>query len=277
MVNSNCDKLSDALSAYADGELSPQETTLIEAHLESCAVCRGALAALKTTDRQLKALRQEERAPEDLWGKVMTSVSTMDRDAPERDDDAADPAWSASRFGRRRSMGIAAGVLLMLGVGLSSPFWSRFGGKNPLIVEPVNDFITFKVSERPLDMAATDPVALKKWFQGKVDFRLPLKGAEIDGYRLVGSRLCYFLNRRLSALMYERNAARISLYVMTGEDLEIPKGTWEPEASREIASFAVENYRNLIWQDGELVYALVSDQPKDDMLRFVAGLHLDSA
>ncbi|TQV70322.1 anti-sigma factor family protein [Denitrobaculum tricleocarpae] len=278
MANSNCDKLSDALSAYADGELSPQETTLIEAHLESCAVCRGALAALKTTDRRLKALRQEERAPEDLWGKVMTSVATMDRDASEQDDEAAaDSVWGASRFGRRQSLGIAAGVLLTLGVGLSSPYWSRLGGKNPLIVEPVNDFITFKVSERPLDMAASDPVALKEWFQGKVDFRLPLKGAEIDGYRLVGSRLCYFLKRRLSALMYERSGARISLYVMTGENLEVPEGTWEPAASREIASFAVEDYRNLIWQDGGLVYALVSDQPKDDMLRFVAGLHLDSA
>ncbi len=277
MASSNCDNLRDALSAFADGELSPQETRLIERHLETCASCRAALAAIMAQDRQLKELGLEERAPDDLWGKVMTSVSSIEPETPFRDDAAGDPSWRRPRLGRRQSMGIAAGVLLTLGAGLSSPYWSRLGGKNPLIVEPVNDFITFKVSERPLDMAGSDPVALKKWFQGKVDFRLPLKGAEIDGYRLVGSRLCYFLNRRLSALMYERSGARISLYVMTGEDLDIPEGTWEPAASRQIASFAVENYRNLIWQNGDLVYALVSDQPKEDMLRFVAGLHLDSA
>lgn len=277
MANTNCDKLSEALSAYADGELSPQESRIIEGHLESCANCRESLAATLGLEQRLKQTCSDEQAPDELWDRVMTSVSDIPPDAADQDTETADPSWGASRFGRRRSMGIAAGVLLALGVGLSSPYWSRLGGKNPLIVEPVNDFITFKVSERPLDMAGSDPVALKKWFKGKVDFRLPLKGAEIDGYRLVGSRLCYFLNRRLSALMYERPGARISLYVMTGEGLEIPEGTWEPTASRQIATFAVENYRNLIWQEGDLVYALVSNQPKDDMLRFVAGLNFDTA
>lgn len=277
MANTNCDKLSEALSAYADEELSPQESRIIEGHLESCASCRDNLASIHGLEQRLKQTSIDEQVPDGLWDKVMTSVSDITPDAADQDTPTADPSWGAAQFGRRRSIGIAAGVLLALGVGISSPYWSRLSGKNPLIVEPVNDFITFKVSERPLDMAATDPAALKKWFKGKVDFRLPLKGAEIDGYQLVGSRLCYFLNRRLSALMYERPGSRVSLYVMTGEGLEIPKGTWEPVASRKIASFAVESYRNLIWQEGDLVYALVSDQPKDDMLRFVAGLNFDTA
>lgn len=278
MAHYNCNQLRDALSAYTDGELSVQETRLIEGHLAGCASCRETLAAMTATDRRLKGLGDEERAPDALWERVMTSVSEIEPGEPsDRPGEAADPAQPSFRVGRRQAMGIAAAVLLTLGVGLSSPYWRRLGGKNPLVVEPVKDFITFKVSERPLDMAASDPVALKEWFQGKVDFRLPLKGAEIDGYRLIGSRLCYFLNRRLSALMYERTGARVSLYVMTGEDLKIPAGIWEPVASREIASFAVESYRNLIWQEGDLVYALVSDQPKDDMLRFVAGLYLDKA
>lgn len=278
MAHYNCSHLRDALSAYIDGELSAQETRLIEGHLGNCASCREILAAMTATDRRLKGLPDAESAPDALWDRIMTSVSEIEPgEVPEAPAEAADPRRASFRVGRRQAMGVAAAVLLTLGVGLSSPYWRRLGGKNPLIVEPVNDFITFKVSERPLDMAASDPVALKEWFQGKVDFRLPLKGAEIDGYRLVGSRLCYFLKRRLSALMYERTGARISLYVMTGEDLEIPAGTWEPLASREIASFAVESYRNLIWQDGDLVYALVSDQPKKDMLRFVAGLHLSTA
>lgn len=277
MANTDCEKLSEALSAYADDELSPQEARIIEGHLEGCARCRETLAATLGLEQRLKRACGDEQASDQLWDRVMTSVSDIAPDAAEQNEVTQDPSWQSSRFGRRRSMGIAAGVLLALGAGLSSPYWSRIGGKNPLIIEPVNDFITFKVSERPLDMAGSDPVALKKWFKGKVDFRLPLKGAEIDGYRLVGSRLCYFLNRRLSALMYERPGGRISLYVMTGEGLDIPKGTWEPAASREIATFAVEDYRNLIWQEGDLVYALVSNQPKNDMLRFVSGLNFDAA
>lgn len=284
MSNSKCEEMKEALSAYADGELQADERETLEAHLAGCSNCKTALQATIAIERRLRALCAEERAPEGLWDKVSDSIS----DASVEDVETVtktghfqqidhEVAGRGPRIGRRGMAALAAGVVLALGAGVTLPYWRRIGGQNPLVVEPVNDFITFKASERPLDMAASDPVKLKQWFNGKVDFRLPLDHAETEGFRLIGSRLCYFLNRRLSALMYERSGTRVSLYVMTGEGLEIPEGTWESSAGRAISSFHVKGYSNLIWQDGDLVYALVSDQPKNDMLRFIAGLKLETA
>ncbi|WP_282610007.1 anti-sigma factor [Pelagibius sp. Alg239-R121] len=289
MAKTNCELMRQALSAYVDGELPAHEARIVEGHLTYCSGCSKAVEETIAIERRLQQTCRDEQAPDGLWGDVMLSISDDRPDSmsentltevsgqPHRDDTPDQNSTRVSRFGRRRAGAIAAGFLLALGVGFSSPYWSRLGGKNPLVVEPVNDFITFKMSERSLDMAASDPAKLKEWFNGKVDFRLPLDRSETDGFRLVGSRLCYFLNRRLSALMYERSGDRVSLYVMTGEGLEIPEGTWEPLASQVISSSEVKGYSNLIWQSGDLVYALVSDQPKNEMLRFIGGLKLKAA
>lgn len=284
MANPTCDQMKEALSAYADGELSADETRVVEEHLASCPSCAEDLKTMNEIEQRLRRFSKEEGAPDGLWESISDSISdsrvedlSLARESGHQEQPLSNEMRETPRFGRRRLAAIAAGFVLALGAGVTLPYWRRLGGENPLIIEPVNDFITFKASERPLDMAASDPVKLKRWFNGKVDFRLPLDQAETEGFRLIGSRLCYFLNRRLSALMYERSGARVSLYVMLGEGLEIPKGIWEASAGRSISSFQVKGYSNLIWQDGDLVYALVSDQPKGDMLRFIAGLKLETA
>lgn len=279
-----CEEMKEALSAYADGETGPEETRAVEEHLVACQSCKDKFQASQEIERRLRALSAEERAPDGLWEKVSETIPTASiedltaaRESRLEDRGQAEDSGRVPLVGRRRFAALAAGVVLALGAGVTLPYWRRVTGENPLIVEPVNDFVTFKASERPLDMAASDPVKLKEWFNGKVDFRLPLDRAETGGFRLIGSRLCYFLNRRLSALMYERSGAHISLYVMTGEGLEIPRGIWEEVAGRAISSFQVKGYSNLIWQEGDLVYALVSDQPKSEMLEFIAGLDLKAA
>ncbi len=282
MVKLTCEEMKEALSAYADGESGPEETRAVEEHLAACQACKDKFQANLEIEQRLRELNAEERAPDGLWQEISERISAdpVEDLAAARKSRAADQAEGSRRtplIGRRRFAALAAGVVLALGAGVTLPYWRRVTGENPLIVEPVNDFVTFKASERPLDMAASDPVKLKEWFNGKVDFRLPLDRAETGGFRLIGSRLCYFLNRRLSALMYERSGAHISLYVMTGEGLEIPSGIWEEVAGRAISSFQVKGYSNLIWQEGDLVYALVSDQPKSQMLEFIAGLDLKAA
>ncbi len=46
------------LSAYIDGQLSPEEQTQTEAHLQNCAVCQQQLAELRQTVALLRALPQ---------------------------------------------------------------------------------------------------------------------------------------------------------------------------------------------------------------------------
>jgi anti-sigma factor RsiW len=85
---------------------------------------------------------------------------------------------------------------------------------NALIREPVNDLITYRMSRRSPDFETADPRTISEWWADKLDFRVPTPVAELGGYRLIGGRLCYFLNRRLTALMYRKDDHVVSLYVM---------------------------------------------------------------
>jgi hypothetical protein len=79
----NCDLPIELLSGYLDGELSEQEKTTVEAHLEICPKCREVLSALRTIDENVKEGIFEEPSPNFLFGlnrRVMDKV----RAAPRR-------------------------------------------------------------------------------------------------------------------------------------------------------------------------------------------------
>ena len=60
------DQWTDRLSEYLDGDLASSERTALEAHLATCAACRGAVAELRQVVARAKSL--EDRAPNaELW------------------------------------------------------------------------------------------------------------------------------------------------------------------------------------------------------------------
>jgi anti-sigma factor RsiW len=149
-------------------------------------------------------------------------------------------------------------------------WWNTYENEHtPLIVEPVNDLITYQLSQRPLDIASTNPTVITHWFQGKVDFALPPLPPVLAGYQLVGGRLCFFLDRRLSALMYQQGDRLLSLYIMPSDGLTLPMGTLSTTTGSAISDYQVKGYHNLVWQEETLVYSLVSNLPKIEIARFI--------
>lgn len=67
------DQWTDRLSEYVDGDLAAGERTALEAHLVTCAACRGTLDDLRRVVSRAKAL--EPRAPKtDLWAGVAKRI-----------------------------------------------------------------------------------------------------------------------------------------------------------------------------------------------------------
>ncbi len=54
----SCEELSEELSAYLDGELSPRERAALKAHLERCSRCREELASLRAVSQLVGSLPQ---------------------------------------------------------------------------------------------------------------------------------------------------------------------------------------------------------------------------
>ncbi|MGI9503669.1 MAG: hypothetical protein ACR2RE_11500, partial [Geminicoccaceae bacterium] len=141
-----------------------------------------------------------------------------------------------------------------------------------LIAAPIQDFSTYRDSGRSLDIASRDPEIIRSWFTSRLAFEAPRLKANVAGFDLVGGRLCWLLQRRLSAFAYQREDQTVSLYVMTAHDLTVPNGTFDPELGSSLSSHEVDGFRTMIWQAGALVYTVVSDIPKQDMSIFLAAL-----
>jgi anti-sigma factor RsiW len=138
----------------------------------------------------------------------------------------------------------------------------------PVVVAPVHDFIAYqrRGGGRLQDFEAA-LVRLGREPRAHEAVMATLPRLTAAGYQLVGSRLCTFLDRELTALMYRKGERFLSLYIMPGSGLALPEGNWQVIAQYRIAVYRVQGYTNLIWQEGALIFSMVSELSPADMTR----------
>ncbi|MBI3706163.1 MAG: hypothetical protein HY246_00475 [Proteobacteria bacterium] len=172
-----------------------------------------------------------------------------------------------------RLAGVAAVAIMLVYAELKWQ-WTGLPGEAelPVVTEPINDAITFRLSGRPLDVSSSSPTALASWFKGKTDFSFPTVPARLAGFKLQGIRLCYFLHRRLAAVLYQNGNRALTLYVMSGEQLDLPADSPAQIETGPLWLRGAKGYSNLIWRDGSTVYALVSELSGRELLEIAKEL-----
>lgn len=109
------DRFRNRLSEYLDGELSRDEASLVERHLDECEDCAATLEGLRRVVARAGEL-EPHRAPDDLWSGVATRIAN---DAPGRETERAPNAVPLGRHLRERHFSFslpqlaAAAVLLV--------------------------------------------------------------------------------------------------------------------------------------------------------------------
>ncbi len=76
----NCKEICELLSAYLDGEVTPEEKAYIEAHLHDCPQCRAELEALSAIQKDLrnalKSMADEATPSPQVWNKIRVRLAT---------------------------------------------------------------------------------------------------------------------------------------------------------------------------------------------------------
>jgi hypothetical protein len=76
----NCKDICDLLTAYLDGEVTPEEKAYVEAHLPVCPQCHAELEALSATQASLhgllKSMAEEVSPSPQAWKKVRARLDT---------------------------------------------------------------------------------------------------------------------------------------------------------------------------------------------------------
>jgi anti-sigma factor RsiW len=141
-----------------------------------------------------------------------------------------------------------------------------------MLSEAVNDHLRVLYSQRPLEVESGGMHQVKPWFEGRLDFAPVTAFAGDDEFPLQGGLVSYFVDRKAATFVFKRRLHVITLFVFPSAGLH-----WQALATRPIgrARGSLEMQRGfhvLLWQAGDLGYALVSDVNDEDLLALGARI-----
>ncbi len=247
----NCDRAKDLVGALRDGELSPDERREVMAHLETCKSCADETADF---DRMGRALRLEGRVP------TPSGLAERIQDTLNRADKARHPAAVATPVpavltgrrppisgGLRQASALAAACVLSI----VATWWvvSNAGDADRLQREILSAHIRSLLQDAVVQVASSDQHTVRPWFAGRVDYAPEIRDLKSEGFPLIGGRLDYIAERRVSALVYKRNLHVINVFLWpaTGAPDSAPKSS-------------VRNGYNLLsWSRSSVTYWAISD------------------
>lgn len=184
-----CRETKPLLGGYLDGELDLVHSLQLEEHLAQCASCSADLKLLEETSGAVAALPRY-RATRRLGANAGARLSRRA------------PVWIAA----------AAGLVLVL---LAAWRWVplRPDREGPLEKEIVQNHIRSLLASHLLDLPASDWRTVQPWFRGKLDYAPVVEDISAQGFSLAGGRLDYLAGRTVAALVYERGAHVINVFV----------------------------------------------------------------
>lgn len=184
---------------------------------------------------------------------------------------------AAERGARRRpwsgvlAPALAAGIVLVAGGVLVGREEGR-GARGGLAAEVVNDHLRVLAREQPPDVPSGGSHQVKPWFEGKLDFAPDVPTPAGDAIRLRGGSVGYLFDRKAAVLEYALGGHAGTLLVFRAEGL-----AWPAERVRRLERIgarqaARDGFNVVLWRDGDLGYALVSDLPADALADVAAAL-----
>ncbi len=257
----SCVDVANRLHGYVDAMLEPAERAAVDRHLDGCARCSAELANLRDVEARLARLFRESPAPpEDLWERVRPATN------PGR------VASAGAGFGGWQRAAAAAAAVVVVAIAALAPTGvvQRFASRDArlevaLVQAPREELRAFVDSRRRVDLASGDLWSLHEWFAGKIDFALPAPTTRPE-IRLVGARLCFFLDRRVASLMYQADGRTLSLYVIPADSAALDAHATRTVDGEPVVVSAARGYAQVTWRRGALVHALAADLPAERLL-----------
>jgi anti-sigma factor RsiW len=231
--------------AYLDGELDAAESLLAEAHLDSCAECQ-ALAADHADLKAVMAGATYHRAGPELRANITAALDAKSKIAAMPAPRRKDRFWLGLGSGAG-GMAIAAALAFFLLL-----------PANEVVNDLAEAHLRSLMGDHLIDVASSDHHTVKPWFAGHADVSPPTEDFKADGFTLVGGRADFVHGARAAAVVYRHGAHVINLFAWADRNQSLPSGGMR------------DGYRMILWKQGDLDLAAVSDVDHGELDRFVA-------
>jgi len=243
-----CDEIRDLLDAFYDGELDAPRSAVIERHLEECPGCAALSNARSALSEVLVKNATRFSAPAALRRRIEAQVLRP-------------PEIRQPRMMPWRALAMAASLALFVSFGWN--LWlMRTGAPAPMVEnEIVSDHIRSLMANHLSDVASEDRHTVKPWFMGKLDYAPPVDDLASEGFKLVGGRLDYVGGMPVSALIYQRHAHFINVFVWPTRagDEALPQPRWNNDHGYHLAN----------WSHAGMTYWAISDVDPTELTRLV--------
>jgi anti-sigma factor RsiW len=246
-----CQDVHPLLLDLQRGRLAPELREQVGAHLQGCAACTHAEAAERLLTEALEQRLPQHAAPIALKRRLAAAWPAERLRAV--------PWWS--RWGRSvlPPLAVAAVLLVVIpvyyqrGVGPGGP---RSAG---MITEAVDDHLRILSSQHPLDIESGGMHQVKPWFEGRLDFSPVVHFVGDQDFPLRGGAVGYYMSRKAAVFVFHRRLHAISLFVFEPGGLSWPTTGLQPIGSARAHVTTSRGFSVILWRQGELGYALVSD------------------
>jgi len=260
-----CTETRERLRSLHEGRLSDSEKAAASDHLASCAECRRIDAEERAVTSLLRERLPKHPAPEALKQRLAASLAEK-REAPAR------PKPAAPRARPRFVAALAAAAVLAAAsvlVVTGSPWTSS---RDAVVEEAMNDHLRVLYAEHPIEIESGGIHQVKPWFSGRVDFAPVVAFSGDDEFPLLGGAVSYFVDRKAATFFFKRRLHNISLFVMRASGLSWPAHPVVHMGRVSATVTSRQGFHVVLFRDGDLGYALVSDVDPAELLRLGAKI-----
>ena len=244
---SDCQGIREQLLDSIRGRLDERNQERVLRHLETCAECRHVFERERALELTL-AQRPTFALPSSLRERLEAQVKPV---KPERPKPV--PISRARRWVAVLGPSLAAAALLVFAV-------RAWVVPNPLLVgEAVNDHLRVIYAEHPIEIESGGIHQVKPWFTGRLDFAPAVTFSGDDEFPMLGGAIGLFVDRKAATFIFKHRLHTASLFVFRGEGLSWPLRNDTQVGGHPAASSTSRGFNVLLWRDGDLGYALVSD------------------
>ncbi len=257
-----CQDVRPLLLAFQRGQLAAEPRGAVEAHIQGCGACAHEAAAEQLLTEALEDRLPQHAAPVALKRRLLAEWPAGTR--------RASSWWH--RWGRSfvPALAVAAGLLVTLPVYYQWDVGSR--GAPGMVTEAVNDHLRILTSQRPLDIESGGMHQVKPWFQGRLDFAPVVPFLGDAEFPLRGAAVGYYLERKAAVFVFNRRLHEISLFVFRAAGLPWPTTGRQSVGGARATITTSRGFNVILWREGELGYALVSDVDLPELSQLAAKL-----
>jgi anti-sigma factor RsiW len=238
-----CERWTEKLDAYVDGELAVDEARAMDEHLRGCASCAAEGLRRVQQKRAVQAAGQRFTPDPAFRARMQKRIAVP-----------APMLWSGRWL--PAFVTATAAALLIAGV-LFLTLRSGRRNEQQLLSELVDQHVATLASSNPVDVVSTDRHTVKPWFAGKIPFTFNLPELQGSAFVLVGGKVCYVGQSPGAELIFRVRQHQISVFILQEQGL---RQTRENEEQRTALSFEVRT-----WRHNGLRYFVIGDASAGDL------------